>query len=317
MGGLSGEEWSTFKRRGREILRRARDQKGCLRRLREKADAFLRLDPVAAKSKGDWGWYFSSGAGAEISAPDMARLSQIQVSNEQSEGAVSSKINPNFSSVGLGDSGGLNSGVNGVDLRAKFGEEREYLSAGIQREFHKDWAPSVPSVSVLCSLCLKQDLMATRREAEMDLDAGAVGTGAGSGAPAAALAGVEVATGAAVSSPTPTGREVRERSNSPMLDKGIAKVGGPTGLALTATPKATVGFTAAAAPPQLCRNRKSKEASSSRAFSKPIVINLEAPMRAVAGKLAVARVLSPYPVDPKMVVNELRGPWRLRGDAVA
>lgn len=40
-------------------------------------------------------------------------------------------------------------------------------------------------------------------------------------------------------------------------------------------------------------------------------------MRAVAGNLVVGRVLSPYPVDPALVVNELRGPWRLRGDAMA
>lgn len=77
MGGLSGEEWSTFKRRGREILSRARDQEGCLRRLREKAEAFFKMDPVAAKSKGDRGWYYSSSAGAEISAPNFARRSQI------------------------------------------------------------------------------------------------------------------------------------------------------------------------------------------------------------------------------------------------
>ncbi|XBI21141.1 hypothetical protein VPH35_062294 [Triticum aestivum] len=44
---------------------------------------------------------------------------------------------------------------------------------------------------------------------------------------------------------------------------------------------------------------------------------MEAPQRAVAGKLAVARVLSPYPVDPKAVVGDLRGPWKLRGSAVA
>lgn len=246
------------------------------------------------------------------------------MSNEDSVGMVSPKITPNPSSVGVRDSGGLNFGVNGVDLRAKLGEEGEYLSDGIHREFHKDWVSCVPPMSVLCFLCVKQDSMASDREAEMDLvvgawstgagaggtDAGAVGTGVGLGAPAVGPAGVKVATGAATTSPTPTGRRVRESSNSPMQDMGKAKVGGPTGLALTATP-------AAAAPSQLCRNGKSREALSSKAFSKPIVINLEAAMRAVAGKLAVAWVLSPYPVDPKMVVNELRGPWRLRGDAVA
>lgn len=40
-GGLSPQEWRTIKRRGVELLRRAKDLEACLRRLRERAAEFL------------------------------------------------------------------------------------------------------------------------------------------------------------------------------------------------------------------------------------------------------------------------------------
>lgn len=103
---------------------------------------------------------------------------------------------------------------------------------------------------------------------------------------------------------------------TPKVEKGKAAVGGPSGLALTVTPGASIGFAVAAAPPPLRRNGKSKVLPASMIDDKPVVIDMEAALRAVAGKLAVGRVLSLYPIDPKAVVNELRGPWQLREDAV-
>lgn len=50
---------------------------------------------------------------------------------------------------------------------------------------------------------------------------------------------------------------------------------------------------------------------------KPIVIDMEAALRAVADKLVVGRVLSPYLPDPQAIINELKGLWRLRGEVVA
>ncbi|XBJ00303.1 hypothetical protein VPH35_020218 [Triticum aestivum] len=320
--GLYNDEWSTFKQRGRKILRRATDQKGCLRRLREKADAFLKMDSFAAKSKGEGRQILPGQTEAEISVSDLARIDQIQVSYGQSEESVSSKINSKFVSVGIGDYAGLILSANSVSMREKFVVSREYLREGNQGELYQFWMYSVPlpPVSALCPLCVKQEPMATSRETEMDLDGGAMSTGTNLGAPVMGSDGAVVAVGAAsaaTSAPASADAVAREKTNTPMLEKRKATVGGPAGLAITTTPKTVVGFTAAVAPPQLRRYGKIKEASSSRAPNKPIVINLEAALRAVAGKLVVGRVLSPYPVDPKMVVNELRGPWRLRGDAVA
>ena len=39
-----GDEWSIFRRQGREILRRARDPEGCVRRLRQRMQGFFNLD---------------------------------------------------------------------------------------------------------------------------------------------------------------------------------------------------------------------------------------------------------------------------------
>ncbi|XBJ08737.1 hypothetical protein VPH35_013971 [Triticum aestivum] len=59
-----------------------------------------------------------------------------------------------------------------------------------------------------------------------------------------------------------------------------------------------------------------RASSRPRASDKPIIVDMEAALRAVAGKLAVCRVLSPYLVNHKAVINDLRGPWRLHSDAV-
>ena len=75
--------------------------------------------------------------------------------------------------------------------------------------------------------------------------------------------------------------------------KGKAIVGGPSGLIL-ATPKTSIGFTAMTTTPRtLRRNSKDKLIND-----KPIVIDMEAALRAVADKLVVGRVLSPYLADP-------------------
>lgn len=92
VGGLSSEEWSTFKRRGRDILRRARDSKGCLRRMRSKADAFFKLHPVDAESREGSGRNYAHGAGAKIKAKDLSRKPQITVSYGGREGAVSCRL---------------------------------------------------------------------------------------------------------------------------------------------------------------------------------------------------------------------------------
>lgn len=89
-------------------------------------------------------------------------------------------------------------------------------------------------------------------------------------------------------------------------------------MALSVTPSASFGFAAGAVvPPPLRRAGKSKGFAGSRADMKPLVIDLEAAFRAVARKLAVARVLLSYSIDPRAVVGDLRGPWKLRGNAVA
>ncbi|XBI19238.1 hypothetical protein VPH35_060814 [Triticum aestivum] len=106
-------------------------------------------------------------------------------------------------------------------------------------------------------------------------------------------------------------------TDSSLLTKGKGTVGGPTGLFL-ASPNASIGFAATTtSPPTLRRNNKTKLRSPTMFNDKPIVIDMEAALRAVADKLVVGRVLSPYPADPQAVVNELKGPWRLRGEAAA
>lgn len=118
-------------------------------------------------------------------------------------------------------------------------------------------------------------------------------------------------------SPCKEGEQMAPASSP--VEKGKAAVGGPSGLLLTTTLNTSIGFTGKAAPPLLRRSSKTRVLSSPSPTINDgsIVIDMEAALRAVAGKLAVARVLSPYPVYPQNVVNELCGPWRLRGEAVA
>lgn len=133
---------------------------------------------------------------------------------------------------------------------------------------------------------------------------------------------VEVSTPRASSAVQGAGAGAGEKTPAkaaPAMPPGRAAVGGPSGLALTVTPTAaSIGFTSAAgAPPPLRRADKGKLKAVPRAGYEPLVIDMEAALWAVAGKLAVARVLSPYPADPKAVVGDLRGPWKLQGNAVA
>lgn len=69
-----------------------------------------------------------------------------------------------------------------------------------------------------------------------------------------------------------------------------------------------------AVPPPMRRHGKAKVVEFD---DSPIFIDMEPALSAVKGKLAVGRVLSPYLHNPSAVVNELRGPWRLRGDVMA
>ncbi|XP_044409292.1 uncharacterized protein [Triticum aestivum] len=111
--------------------------------------------------------------------------------------------------------------------------------------------------------------------------------------------------------------ELMASTDSSLLTKQKGAVGGPSGLILD-SPKASSGFAATTtSPPTLCRNSKTKLRSSTMFKDKPIVIDMEAALRAVADKLVVGQVLSPYLADPRAVVNEVKGAWRLRGEAVA
>lgn len=234
MGGLSGEEWSTFKRRGREILRRAKDPEGCLRRLRGKAGDFFKLVPAGAELKKERGWKSTTSAGAGISAPDVAMKKENQVSYGESERAVSTSFISNLSSVGDGSRFGLNSNVYCADLRAKFEEEGDYLRAGNQGLQYTVRFPPVPSTALLCFLCVRQETMASQDDAEMDLGAGVVGTAASSGvpavgagtSPAADVTVAEAVNGAATkravapSSPAVEGAAAMALQGTPALEKG-------------------------------------------------------------------------------------------------
>lgn len=87
MGDLSGEEWCALKRRGREILRRARDPEVCPSRLRVKAAEFFNSAPVREELNGEKGVM----AGA---TPDLALTATDLVSNCERDWAVSSKLIP-------------------------------------------------------------------------------------------------------------------------------------------------------------------------------------------------------------------------------
>lgn len=94
-------------------------------------------------------------------------------------------------------------------------------------------------------------------------------------------------------------------------------VGGPNGLALSVTPEATIDFSAPVAPLALRRQGKEMARALPDEDDSPIIIDMEAAMCAVEGMLVVGRVLSPYLADHKAISNALRGPWRLRGEAVS
>lgn len=154
----------------------------------------------------------------------------------------------------------------------------------------------VCSVSALCSLCLNQGRMASNKELhcsdeEAAREEPACSPDDGPGAPAEAM-------------------------STPLSHRGHTAVGGPTGLMLSITPSATIGFSVAPAAPPAPRQQGKQVAMLADEGDEPIVIDMEAAMQAVKGKLIVARVLSPYPVDHNAVVNGMRSAW-LRGSAVS
>lgn len=101
-------------------------------------------------------------------------------------------------------------------------------------------------------------------------------------------------------SPCKEGEQMAPASS--FVEKGKAAVGAPNALLRTTTPSTSMGFTDKAAPPTLRRSRKTRVLSSPSPTidDGPIIIDMEAALRAVAGKLAAAQVLSPYPSTPKM-----------------
>ncbi|KAE8816262.1 hypothetical protein D1007_06111 [Hordeum vulgare] len=80
-----------------------------------------------------------------------------------------------------------------------------------------------------------------------------------------------------------------ELPSTPAMERAKATVGGPLGLALTITPKDSLGFITAATLPLLRRSGKSKMALASRLYDKPVIIDMEAAMHALAGKVMVGQ----------------------------
>ncbi|KAI4987618.1 hypothetical protein ZWY2020_020418 [Hordeum vulgare] len=74
-----------------------------------------------------------------------------------------------------------------------------------------------------------------------------------------------------------------EVPRSPPMENAKATVGSPSGLALNVMPMASLGFTAAVAPPPLRRSVKSNTTLASRLDDKPVVIEMEDALRAAAG----------------------------------
>lgn len=106
--------------------------------------------------------------------------------------------------------------------------------------------------------------------------------------PAAGLpvAGASDHAGHGVTVSPPSVPDVQGARAAPAMFQGTAVVGGPWGLVLSVMPSASVGFASAAAdPPLLRRAGKSKMFVGQRTGHRPIVINMEAALRAVAGKL--------------------------------
>ena len=196
---------------------------------------------------------------------------------------------------------GINKGVNPVKFEAKFEELQAYFLGGGGLYFLQSTVfCSIPVYSVALYFLSMAGQGEDQGRGMMNLTiAGSGDGGAGSRTPE---------EGPAAMQPTAT-------PATPTVGKGRSDVGGPSGLALTTPPNPSVGFTSASErPPPLRRHGKAKMVEFD---DSPIVIDMEAMVSAVKGKLAVGRVLSPYPANPSAVVNELKGPWRLRGDARA
>ncbi|KAI4990904.1 hypothetical protein ZWY2020_039275 [Hordeum vulgare] len=83
------------------------------------------------------------------------------------------------------------------------------------------------------------------------------------------------------------------------MERAKATVGGPLGLALTIMPKDSLGLITAATPPLLRRSGKSKMALASRLYDKPVIIDMEAAMHALAGKVMVGQVLRHTRLTPR------------------
>lgn len=300
VGGYSGQEWSTLRRRGREILRRARDPEACLRHMRDKVSKFFNSE----LGKGDLKVAMAGMTGAVTEAKftdsDFAMKDADPASKGAEETAVSLCVKSNLTTVKEGLLDEINLGINSVDLRAKFGGEDKYLRGEFQVMQQAIFQfQQVCSFPALCSLCLNQvnqgrmasdrDQQPPNMEATRLKPAGAQGDELG--APAVDL-------------------------STPLPQRGTAAVGGPTGLMLSITPSATIGFSAVPQDPPAPRRQGKQVAMLADEEDVPIVIDMEAAIQAVKGKLVVARVLSQYPVDHNAVVNSLRGAWRLCGTAV-
>lgn len=346
LGGRSSMDWSTFRERGREILSKARDRESCVRLMKAKAMAFINSIPNQMDFEEGREGLDPAALGGRDSTLDSATRIEDQGNKGEVLQSVSFGLTPNSIQGGNGKQVMSNIEIKFVDSSAKFGEENLYFRRGISvAHYHPVPSALLAPASVSVSVC---------QESAMEVNGSDGGMGASPSTPAAAAVALAAAgsdghgapslvraEGAGSLGGAPglsdqakvyTPRQVHvvqgagvgagdqtPATAAPSLPLGRAAVGGPSGLALTVTPSAaSIGFTSAAAgPPPLRRAGKSKQKAVPWAGCKPVVIDMEAALRAVAGKLAVARVLSPYPTDPKAVFGDLHVPWKLRGNAVA
>lgn len=286
--------------------------------MRVKVDQFINSELGKDDFKGDLKENKGTMTGPTFPTPNSAKTVTASVSKGENL-AVSHKIDCLVNPCREVSPFQFDLSFNSGDSGAKFGGGEDYFKGGNQRrQYQFSRLLLVSSVPLVCSVSLCQGKMASSTET----GSGQEGAAAPSMLPPrASIIGAVSSDGTEVcearGEELPSSSIVEAAPGTPLMEKGKATMGGPSGLALTVTLNAAFGFTAAPAPPPLRRNGKSKAAMFSRMDNKPIVIDMEAALRAVASKLAAARVLSSYPVDPKVVVNELRGPWRLRGEAMA
>ncbi|XBI16559.1 hypothetical protein VPH35_058798 [Triticum aestivum] len=330
LGGLSSLEWSTFRRRGREILLRSSDRQRCLRLMQERAEKIFKARPIQVEIKK----VLEGIHPAESVDGSIGFQSSSTAANPGNQfvnrPAVSKEFKADLKNKGNGLQVCSNLAVNFGDSEAESEEKPVYFKEG-GGGFQFALAPRVCSPLSVLSVLVAQVAMGDQDKAKALVDADGAGVDTlpvaavrdagsaaevGTGLDRPAVQGVQLtalvqAGGVAVS-------PLSQMASEPSGSLPGAAVGGPSGMALSVTPSASFGFAAGAVvPPPLRRAGKSKGFAGSRADMKPLVIDLEAAFRAVARKLAVARVLLSYSIDPRAVVGDLRGPWKLRGNAVA